>query len=223
MHRESLEHLGRTRSSEKHVRLVFAKEVLESPNTSSHSGPDQVQYRCCGSVVSWLFYWCGVKLKRDSRDRPAHRPSPSAEKYLLFVWVIEAREGPNTSRQSRASHDDGWPTLQGDDGHLSFTWYCWQGGWQDRPTPRGFPTALEEIRCGTLPFESSAVCSSLWAMLTHPGIFSSFGSQRLTEDSVAVDPSVGPLLSDVRMASLVIQCFSARHAYSSCAVLACHR
>ena len=65
MHRESLENLGRTRSSEKHVRLVFAKEALESPNTSSHSGPDQVQYRCCGSVVSWLFYWCGV-LKRDA-------------------------------------------------------------------------------------------------------------------------------------------------------------
>ena len=81
--------------------------------------------------------------------------------------------------------------------------------------PRGFPTALEEIKVWNFTIESSAVCSSLWAMLTHPGIFSSFGSQRLTEDSVAADPSDGPRLGDVRMASFVIQCFGARHA--------CHR
>ena len=60
-------------------------------------------------------------------------------------------------------------------------------------------------------------------MLTHPGIFSSFGSQRLTEDSVAADPSDVPRHGDVRMASLVFQCFGARHAYSSSFVLACHR
>ena len=163
------------------------------------------------------------EVEERCRDRPAHRPSPSAEKYLLFVWAMEVREGPNTSRQSRASHDDDWPTLRGDDGHLSFTWYCWQGGWQDRPTPKGFSDSSGRNKVWNFTIESSAVCSLLWAMLTHPGIFSSFGSQRLTEDSVAADPNDGPRLGDVRMASLVIQCFGARHAYSSCAVLACHR
>ena len=53
---------------------------------------------------------------------------PSAEKYMRIVLAIEAREGPKTSRQSRASHGDDWPPLRGDDGHLSFTRYCWQGG-----------------------------------------------------------------------------------------------
>ena len=34
------------------------------------------------------------------------------------------------SRQSRASHGDDRPPLRGGDSHLSFSWYCWQGGWQ---------------------------------------------------------------------------------------------
>ena len=33
-----------------------------------------------------------------------------------LVLAVEVREGPDTSRQSRASHDDDWPTLRGDDG-----------------------------------------------------------------------------------------------------------
>ena len=41
------------------------------------------------------------------------------------------------------SHGDDWPPLRGDDGHLSFTWYCWQGGWQIIQHPVGLPTALE--------------------------------------------------------------------------------
>ena len=47
---------------------------------------------------------------------------PSPEKYTSIVLAMEAREGPNTSRQSRASHGDDWPPLRGDDGQLSFTW-----------------------------------------------------------------------------------------------------
>ena len=29
-----------------------------------------------------------------------------------------------------ASHGDDRPPLRGGDSHLSFSWYCWQGGWQ---------------------------------------------------------------------------------------------
>ena len=34
------------------------------------------------------------------------------DKFTL-VLAVEVREGPNTSRQIRASHDDDWPTLRG--------------------------------------------------------------------------------------------------------------
>ena len=60
--------------------------------------------------------------------------SPSAETHGRMVFAMKAREGPNTSRKSRASHGDDWPPLRGDDGHLSSTWYCWQGGWQSSNT-----------------------------------------------------------------------------------------
>ena len=56
--------------------------------------------------------------------------SRSSEKHVRLVFAKEDLEGPNTSRQSRASHGGNLPTLRGVDGHLSFTWYCWQGGWQ---------------------------------------------------------------------------------------------
>ena len=55
-------------------------------------------------------------------------------KHERIVLTMEAREGPNTSRQSRASHGDDWPPLRGDDGHLSFV---------------GLPTTLDEIWCET--------------------------------------------------------------------------
>ena len=76
--------------------------------------------------------------------------------YMRIVLAMEAREGPNTSRQSRASHGDDWPPLQGDDGHLSSTWYCWQGGWQIIQHPVGLPSVLEEMWCGTSPAECSS-------------------------------------------------------------------
>ena len=58
---------------------------------------------------------------------------------------------------------------------------------------------------------TSAVCSSLSAMLTHPGILSSFESQRLTEDSTTATlwknaSSTFPAYTDV-----LIELFSLSH------------
>ena len=54
---------------------------------------------------------------------------PSSEKYMRDCvghggprWVRTLQD-----KAERLMADD-WPPLRGDDGHLSFTWYCWQGG-----------------------------------------------------------------------------------------------
>ena len=53
---------------------------------------------------------------------------PSAEKHMCSCVGPASPPGAEHSGQSRASHGDDWPPLRGDDGHLSFTWCCWQGG-----------------------------------------------------------------------------------------------
>ena len=87
-----------------------------------------------------------VSLENLSRFR-------SAEKHMRIVLAIEAREGPNTSRQSRASHGDDWPPFRGDDGQLLSV---------------GFPTALEEMWCGTSPARIQQCVDTFW----HPQFFS---------------------------------------------------
>ena len=49
--------------------------------------------------------------------------------------------------------------------------------------PVRLPTPLVQIWCGTSPARLQQSVSSQSATLTHPGILSSFDSQRLTEDS----------------------------------------
>ena len=73
--------------------------------------------------------------------------TPFAEKYMSIVLAMEAGVASGHARQSRASHGDDWPPLRGHDGHLH---------------SGAFPTALEEIRCGTSP----AVCSSSCFQIT---------------------------------------------------------
>ena len=167
MHRESLENLGSSRSSEKHVRLVFAKEALESPNTSSHSGPGQVLHRCCGSVVSWLFYWCGVKLTRDA----------GIDRHI--VRLLRQRNTCSVCWPWRPARVR---TLQG----KAERSLCIAGKVAGKfvQHPRGFSDSSGRNKEWNFNSESSAVCTSLLAMLTHPGIFSSFGSQHFTEVSL---------------------------------------
>ena len=133
------------------MRLVFAKEALESPNTSSHSGPDQVQFRFYGSVVSWLFYWCGVKLKRDA----------GIDRHI--VRLLQQRNVCSLCGPWRPA---GVRTLQGKAERLMTTTgqlfeemmatyhslgVAGKVAGKIVQHPMGFPTALEEIRCGTLP------------------------------------------------------------------------
>ena len=80
--------------------------------------------------------------------------------------------GSEHSRQRRASHGGDWPPLRGHDGHLSSTWYCWQGGWQITQHPVGLPTALEEIWCGTFPAQLQQ-CVHDGRRCGHIGILSS--------------------------------------------------
>ena len=123
-------------------------------------------------------------------------------------WLAtEAREGPNNSRQSRASHGDDWPPLRGRDGHPSFTWYCSQGGWQIIQHPLGFPTALEEMRVEFL--QSNLSSAVTWTL---SGILNS-SVQPLSSPSVS--PQTVPQLTRVtaggtvmfELESLVIQQF----------------
>ena len=56
---------------------------------------------------------------------------PSAEKYMRIVLTMEAREGPNTSRQSRDSHGETRSTL------MSQSEIQTRSTWQRRCTLRG--------------------------------------------------------------------------------------
>ena len=114
---------------------------------------------------------------------------PSAEKYMRIVLAMEAREG----RQSRASHGDDWPPLRGDDGHLSSTWYSWQGGWQIINTQWAFRQLW--TKCG-VELHQRDLSSGLMTVgdsnkIWHPQFFAAFTFRVPTfdQDSATADPS----------------------------------
>ena len=98
------------------------------------------------------------------------------KKHKHVVLTMVGLEGPNT-QDSQAFHGGDWLH-----GHLSSCWCCWKGGRQVHSIPSG-PSDNSGRKMETnFTIATSTECSSLSAMLTHPGILSSFESQRFNED-----------------------------------------
>ena len=78
------------------------------------------------------------------------RRSPFAGKYMGIVLAMPAI-GPNTQdKAERFMAATGHHLEDLMDGHLSYPWYCWRGGQQDRPTPAG-PLDSSGRKYGVVP------------------------------------------------------------------------
>ena len=92
--------------------------------------------RCCSCVVrAFLLVFLVFRTEVNSDFRPMEfweRSGGRVHGRLLACLhcVTNSSKFRFISRQSRASHGDDRPPLRGGDSHLSFSWYCWQGGWQ---------------------------------------------------------------------------------------------
>ena len=76
----------------------------------------------CFSANSLPNYQEDEFISRESLENLG--PSRSAERHVHIVLAIGSIREPEHSRQSRVSQSGDWPPFRGDDGHLSFTWYC---------------------------------------------------------------------------------------------------
>ena len=125
IHRETLENLGPSRSAEKHVRIVFAKEAREGPNAE---GKAERLMAATGHLEDMM--------------ATCHQPGVAgevAETSLLrlrntcIVLAREACEGPNTPDQARR--------LIAETGHhlkiISFTWYSGETAGKSSSVPAG--------------------------------------------------------------------------------------